>query len=140
MTKTKTVMMSLKQITELARSGKLRSARSELREQVVEKHTRWVQESGMRAEPSFPVGEYLGDIEVTDELLAGLTNTNEYVNSIHQVKRGTYIVFADFDYAGDGRFLGLRLEPLRLGDDDKREVAGSARTGIMGLFAQGGVQ
>ena len=71
----------------------------------------------------------------------GMSNINPFVNSIDQVKRGTYIVFADFDYAGDGRFLGLRLEPLREGElDDERAVAGSAQAGITGLFAQGGRQ
>jgi hypothetical protein len=85
----------------------------ECRKQVVEKLTRWMTESGMSKEPSFPVGEYLGDLEVTDEMLAGLTNINPFVNSIGKVSRGKFIMWADFDYAGDQHFIGLRLEPLQ---------------------------
>jgi hypothetical protein len=118
MARPRTVMMTLKQIRELARSGKLRYARREVREQVVEKHVRWAKENEMRAQPSFPVGEYLGDLQVSDELLLTLTNINPLVNSIDRVKRGAYVVFADFDFAGDGSFLGLRLEPLREGEPE----------------------
>jgi hypothetical protein len=87
----------------------------EVREQVLEKFRRWHDENGMSAEPEpgFPVGEYLGDLEITDEMLAGLANINPFVNSIAKVSRGKYIVWADFDYSGDGHFIGLRLEPLQ---------------------------
>jgi hypothetical protein len=67
-------MLSLKQIAELERAGKLRYARPEERKQVLEKHMRWLEENRKQAEPSFPVGEYLGDLEITDRMLASLTN------------------------------------------------------------------
>ncbi|MGA2333936.1 MAG: hypothetical protein ABSG08_01060 [Terriglobales bacterium] len=87
----------------------------QMREQVSEKFQRWLEENGMTAEPErgFPVGEYLGDLDVTNAMLAGLANINPFINSINRVTRGKYIVWADFDYAGDGHFIGLRMEPLR---------------------------
>src|ERR1700693_6344864 len=110
------------------------------RKQVSEKFTRWIAENSMSAEPSFPVGEYLGDLEVTDRMLASLTNINPTVNSIDQVKRGRYIVYGDFDYAGDGKFLGFRLEPLREQEAAEREPAdGSEPAGMVGVFTQGGL-
>jgi hypothetical protein len=126
-----------KLITELVRASKMRYGRA-TRKQVVEKFTRWIEENEMKAEPSFPVGEYLGDIEVTDEMLAALTNINPFVNSIRRVQRGTYIVYADFDYAGDGKFLGLRLEPLRDDSPTEKPVTSTPSARLMGTFAQGG--
>jgi len=46
----------------------------------------------------------LADLEVTDEVLAKLTNINPFVNSIGRVRRGAYLVDADFDYAGTASF------------------------------------
>lgn len=57
--------------------------------------------------------EYLGDIEITDQMLRGLKSTNQSRNSIGKVPRGTYHVNAEFDSAGDGSFIRLRLEPKR---------------------------
>lgn len=58
-------------------------------------------------------GEYLGDVEVTDSLFQQVTNINPFVNSLAKVRRGTYLMIADFDYEGDGHFIGLRLEPRK---------------------------
>lgn len=89
------------------------------RAQVTDKFARWMEESEMKKQPSSPVGEYLGDIEITDEMLSSLNNINPFVNSIGRVERGTYILWADLDYCGDGHFIGLRLEPLRDADYDE---------------------
>jgi len=126
----------------MATTEKMRYPR-ETREQVSEKFTRWIAENGMSAEPSFPVGEYLGDLEVTDEVLAKLTNINPFVNSIGRVRRGAYLVYADFDYAGDGKFLGLRLEPLRdevTSEENGMVVSDQRKAGMTGTFEQGGRQ
>lgn len=91
------------------------------RAQVSGKFERWLEESpDLSAEPSFPVGEYLGDLEVTGEMLLGLKNINPFVNRIPQVQRSTYVLWADFDWTGDGHFIGLRLEPLRAGERTER--------------------
>jgi hypothetical protein len=92
----------------------------QVREQVIEKFARWMEESRMEKEPTFPVGEYLGDLEVTDAMLTGLANINPFVNSIGKVVRGKYILWADFDYVGDGHYIGLHLEPLC--EPTKKEV------------------
>jgi len=137
----KIVTMAVKESADLQRAGKIQYPR-EGREQVTEKFVRWATESGMQKEPSFPVGEYLGDIEVTDEMLDGLTNINPHVNSIDQVKRGRFVVYADFDWSGDGHFIGLRLEPLRDESSSKRGLATAAshigQPGMTGTFGQGG--
>ena len=57
--------------------------------------------------PHKSAGEYLNDIEAIDELFTSLT---QFVNSIGQFSNGTHLMFADFDYDGNKRLIGLRLE------------------------------
>jgi hypothetical protein len=93
----------------------------EVRKQRVEAFTRAIKEgaiftldeNGKPVQPSEPVGEYLGDVEVEDAFWEKLTNFNPFRNSIGAVPKGKYLLIADFDYAGDGHFIGMRLEPLR---------------------------
>jgi hypothetical protein len=69
-------------------------------------------EDGKPIQPSQPTGEYLGDVEIDAAFWKKLTNFNPFVNNVGAVPQGKYLLIADFDYAGDGRFLGLRLEKL----------------------------
>jgi hypothetical protein len=65
-------------------------------------------------------GEYLGDFEVTHEMLSNLENVNRFTNRIHGVPRGKYMMTAYFDL-NDGHFIGLQLTP-----DEEDEGNGSA--------------
>jgi hypothetical protein len=70
----------------------------------------------MRNDPLLSPGEYLGDIEAdqVESLFNPMRNINDEVNSfrkVDQANSGEWLVFADFDYNGDGKFLGLRLVP-----------------------------
>jgi hypothetical protein len=71
-----------------------------------------VLEAEAKGQPFGAFGEYLGDIQVDDAFLNSLTNINPHRNSLRRVERGTYLVIADFDYKGDGHFIGLRLQRL----------------------------
>ena len=81
----------------------------ETRKQQVDAHAAMI-EAKQEGKPFKSPGEYLGDFEVTDALFNCLRNVNPNVNSIGEIPRGTYLLIADFDYEGDGHFMGLRLE------------------------------
>jgi len=71
----------------------------------------------MRNDSRLSPGEYLGDTSDSKiaTMLKMLDNVNEYVNSIHRIEEENqadeWLVFAGFDYDGDGRFIGLRVIP-----------------------------
>jgi hypothetical protein len=102
-TELKTVRLSdIKHIPGVPRDG---------REQVVQAHLKMMQAQA-EGKPFESPGEYLGDIEIgQDFLLKHLTNINRFVSSIGDIPHQTYLLIADFDYDGDGHFMGLRLVP-----------------------------
>jgi hypothetical protein len=70
----------------------------------------------MRNSTQLSPGEYLGDVNLKQihQLLKSLTNINEAWNSLNEIPQPPeWLVFADFDYEGDGRFIGLRLIPRK---------------------------
>jgi len=81
----------------------------ETRKQQVDAHAVMI-EAKQEGKPFRSPGEYLGDFEVTDALFKCLRNFHPNHNSIGRIPRGTYLLIADFDYEGDGHFMGLRLE------------------------------
>lgn len=103
----------------------------EVRKQRVEAFTKAIKEGaifsmdedGQPVQPTEPVGEYLGDIEINDAFWEKLTNFNPRCNSIGAVPKGKYLLIADFDYAGDCHFIGLRLEPLREDESEMTPLA-----------------
>src|SRR5579872_201322 len=81
----------------------------EVRHQVVEALGK-MYEAKMEGKPFESPGEYLGDLEIgQDFLLKHLTNTNRFQSSIGDIPHQAYLLIADFDYDGDGHFMGLRL-------------------------------
>ena len=107
----------------------------EVRKQRVEAFTKAITEgaiftidgNGKPVQPSEPVGEYLGDIEINDAFWETLTNFNPFRNSIGAVPKGKHLLIADFDYTGDGHFIGMRLEPLR----DEENVSAPLATAVI---------
>ena len=81
----------------------------EVRKQVVDARVA-MEKAKAEGKPFKSPGEYLGDFEVTDALFKCLRNFHPNHNSIGRIPRGTYLLIADFDYEGDGHFMGLRLE------------------------------
>lgn len=81
----------------------------EVRQQVIDARVA-MEKAKAEGKPFKSPGEYLGDFEVTDALFKCLRNFHPNHNSIGRIPRGTYLLIADFDYEGDGHFIGLRLE------------------------------
>lgn len=81
----------------------------EVRHQVVDAYLA-MEKAKAEGKPFKSPGEYLGGFEVTDALFKCLRNFHPNHNSIGRIPRGTCLLIADFDYEGDGHFMGLRLE------------------------------
>jgi hypothetical protein len=56
-------------------------------------------------------GEFLGKVNITKEELRESIGANSNADSIDKIPEGTYLLFAEFDFEGDGHFIGMRLTP-----------------------------